>query len=107
VDAGCGLLLARVAPDAAPLHDERVRVFRPLPLFRCESRKPCAREGEFAEPRASRADTIVQRGLQPEEFRGFFAHSLEALRAPQGGSFGAAGPAALYDALAAAGVMRR
>ncbi|PNH05204.1 Lactosylceramide 1,3-N-acetyl-beta-D-glucosaminyltransferase B [Tetrabaena socialis] len=80
-----------VLPDGpvAPVHDERVRPYRPIPIFR--------------------PDTLVQHYLTPEEMRPFYQQALAsaAAGAPQPAPSEQGTPAQLYDTLVALGLLRR
>ncbi|KAG2453748.1 hypothetical protein HYH02_001959 [Chlamydomonas schloesseri] len=73
----------------APVHEERVRPYRPLPTFR--------------------PDTLVQHYLRAEEMRPYWEQALEAARGgPAAAASDAAGaPQELYNTLVSLGLLRR
>ncbi|GFR43600.1 hypothetical protein Agub_g4697 [Astrephomene gubernaculifera] len=94
----CGPPELCVLPDGpvTPLHDDRVRPYRPLPTFR--------------------PDTLVQHYLRPEEMRPFYQQALEAASgdaAPAAGpssqqdTSSSSAPAELYNTLVSLGLLRR
>ncbi|KXZ47393.1 hypothetical protein GPECTOR_35g831 [Gonium pectorale] len=88
----CGPPGLCVLPEGpvAPAHDDRVRPYRPIPIFR--------------------PDTLVQHYLRPEEMRPFHQQALEAARGPEPSCpapHQAGAPAELYDTLVSLGLLRR
>ncbi|GLC59218.1 hypothetical protein PLESTB_001463200 [Pleodorina starrii] len=96
----CGPPDLCVLPEGpvTPVHDDRVRPYRPIPIFR--------------------PDTLVQHYLRPEEMRPYYTQALEAAAGGGGGggadaggssqgAYGSSAPAQLYDQLVSLGLLRR
>ncbi|EFJ51082.1 hypothetical protein VOLCADRAFT_116659 [Volvox carteri f. nagariensis] len=88
-----GLCILEDGP-VTPVHDDRVRPYRPIPIFR--------------------PDTLVQHYLRPEEMQPFFQQALEAASAAaaattcdQQSQHQHGAPAQLYDSLVSLGLLRR
>lgn len=85
-----GRLITSDLTPIQPVHDERVRPYRPLPTFR--------------------NDTIIQHYLKPEEFKPFYDQAVEYDSQPnkcKAQEDGPSAPELLYQSLVDMGLLRR